>query len=182
MTDWSGINNIRLAEVHPVLRTRVQALLADMLERRIPILVTDGYRSYVEQMALYNRGRNLKGEIVDAKAVVTKAKPGMSMHQYGLAVDLVPDDVTLAGYQADWNADHPVWKQLLEVAPSHDLAEGALWRTFPDRPHFYPKELPANPTTEMQMMLVTGGGVEKVWEWFDQQLAPPPPSIPTKVA
>lgn len=47
----------------------------------MPIRVTSGFRSIEEQNKLYAQGRTTKGKIV------TNAKGGESMHQYGIAFD-----------------------------------------------------------------------------------------------
>ena len=57
--------------------------------------VTQGLRTYAEQDALYAQGRTVPGEIV------TNAAAGYSWHNFGNAVDLVPEDITIG--QPDWN-------------------------------------------------------------------------------
>lgn len=172
MTDWNDINQQRLALVHPVLRDRTNVLIQSV-QNQMPILVVQGFRSYVQQLELYMKGRNARFEIVSKKDVVTNAKPGWSMHQFGFAVDLAPDDITKQGLQVDWDASHPVWKQLVSLGGKFGLAEGAMWRTFPDNPHFYPQELPANPTDQIRT-LYGKGGIASVWKWFDDFLTKNP--------
>jgi peptidoglycan L-alanyl-D-glutamate endopeptidase CwlK len=159
MPDWKTLNAQKLAQLHPVFAVRVSALLADMEVQGIPVLVTQGLRTWAEQDALYAQGRTKPGQII------TKAPGGHSQHNFGLAVDLCPDDVCRDGLQLDWNVTHPVWRKLIELAPTHQLAAGAKWRTFPDNPHFYPVEIPA--TTEKLRELYTHGGLKAVWAWFD---------------
>jgi peptidoglycan LD-endopeptidase CwlK len=159
MADWKTTNAQRLALVHPIFAARVRRLLDYMEAQGVTVLVTQGLRTWVEQDALYAQGRTAPGEII------TKAPGGHSQHNFGLAVDLCPDDVTLAGLQLDWNERHPVWQKLLLAAPQFLLAEGAQWRTFPDTPHFYPYEIPS--TTEQLREIYARGGMDAVARWFE---------------
>lgn len=146
------ISLARLAEVHPMLRYRILRL--DELIPSVNFQVTQGLRTWGAQDVLWQQGRTTPGP------VVTDAPAGYSMHNFGLATDLVPEDV-IPG-QPDWDINHPAWKKMLAAAPSCGLAEGAQWRTFPDNPHFYLQELPANPTDEMRSQFADGGLME-VW-------------------
>lgn len=140
----------RLAEVHPELSRRVHQL-ADMLS--FPIMVTQGYRTYAQQFVLYSQGRTAPG------AIVTNADGGHSMHNFALAVDVVPLG---PDGKADWNGKDEKWQEVLAKAPSCGLAEGAQWRTFPDEPHLYPQELQPNPDDNMRY-LYSEGGIQAVW-------------------
>lgn len=144
----------RLADVHPELQRRIQQLV-QLLD--FDIEVTAGLRSYAEEDALYAQGRTAPG------AIVTNAQGGYSAHNFGYAVDLVPEDVTPG--QPDWNLSHPAWQKMLAAGPSCGLAEGAQWCTFKDNPHFYLQELPATPTDEMRQDFLEAGlaGVWKTW-------------------
>lgn len=144
---FTATSEARLAEVHPELARRIRQL--DALVPSLSIQVTQGLRSWAEQNALYQQGRVTPGKIV------TDAAAGFSMHNFALAVDLVPEDV-IPG-QPDWNAGNAAWQKMLAAGLTCGLAEGAAWRTFPDNPHFYPQELPANPTDEMRVQFTDGG-------------------------
>lgn len=163
MSDWKWLNEERLAKIYPVLAARIRAFLADMWGQEIPVLVTRGFATYAEQASLYAKGRTTPCKIV------TNAKPGYSSHNFGLAVDVVPDDVQKPGLQPDWNADHPVWKTMLIVAAQHGLNEGANWKSFPDKPHLYLAELQDTPTDEMRALLIDKG-LAAVWSLIDEKL------------
>jgi peptidoglycan LD-endopeptidase CwlK len=139
----------RLAEVHPELSRRVQQL-ASMLS--FDIRVTQGLRTYPQQNALYAQGRTTPGN------VVTNAKGGQSAHNFGYAVDVVP---YIEGI-IDWSGKDAKWQEILMKAPSCGLAEGATWRTFPDEPHLYLEECPADPDDNLRY-LITEGGLQAVW-------------------
>ncbi len=169
-------NQEKLAQVHPELRLRVVGMLNALDESGLEVRVTDGLRTYAEQQQLYDQGRgSVPGKIV------TNAQPGQSWHNFGLAVDLVPVWVqngpspeAIAYRQAhgillDWDPSHADWQKMLSCGAAFKLAEGAKWRAFPDYPHFYPEELPANPP-QVVRALYAAGGVEAVSEWFEKLL------------
>jgi peptidoglycan LD-endopeptidase CwlK len=150
------ISLARLANVHPLLRTRIIQL--DALIPSVSLQVTQGLRTWPEQDALWQQGRTTPGPRV------TDAPAGYSAHNFGYAVDVVPEDI-IPG-QPDWNISHPAWQKILAAAPSVGLAEGAQWRTYPDNPHLYLQELPAEPTDAMRAQF-TDGGLMEVWKAFD---------------
>jgi peptidoglycan LD-endopeptidase CwlK len=147
-----SVSEARLAEVHPELSRRIHQL-ADMVS--FPFRVTQGLRTYAQQDALYAQGRTSPG------SVVTEAQGGYSMHNFGLAVDVVP----FVNGVPDWNDKDAQWAELLAKAPSCGLAEGAQWRTFVDMPHLYPQEVPASPTDAMRTLMTTQG-IQAVWNAF----------------
>jgi peptidoglycan L-alanyl-D-glutamate endopeptidase CwlK len=158
------ISLTRLQTVHPELRRRIlqldQLLTASSLA--IHLRVTQALRTWPEQAALYAQGRTVPGPIV------TNAKPGTSMHNYGLAVDCCPDlpGLTALTWKPDWSSADARWKSFLAQALTCGLAEGATWRSFPDAPHLYLQELPADPDDNLKALL-TDGGIQGVWDWVD---------------
>ena len=159
----SATSLARLGEVHPELARRIKQL--DALLPALSIQVTQGYRTWADQDALYAEGRTTAGPNIDAAHPlgfpVTKARGGQSAHNFGYAVDLVPEDVTPG--TPDWNSSDPAWQKMLAAGLTCGLAEGARWRSFVDTPHFYLQELPADPTDEMRALL-EGGGIQALWD------------------
>lgn len=153
------ISEARLEEVHPKLATQVRSM-AEMLEaENITIRVVQSIRSWSEQQALWQEGRDADGNVVDAKAVVTNAKPGYSYHNFGLAVDVAPFDTGIP----DWNSSHPAWLRIVSVGESVGLFAGAEFRTFPDFPHFQMTgRLPVSPDDAVRAAYETGG-MEAIW-------------------
>ena len=147
----------RLGEVHPELKRRILQL--DALIPSLSIQVTQGLRTWGQQDQLWQQGRTAPGPIV------TDAPAGFSAHNFGYAVDLVPEDI-MPG-QPNWDVLSPAWKRMLAVGRTCGLAEGATWRTFPDNPHFYLQELPADPT-ELMREQFTDGGLVNVWANFPE--------------
>jgi peptidoglycan LD-endopeptidase CwlK len=153
------ISEARLAAVHPVLADRIRSMAEMLALENISIRVVQGLRSWAEQAFLYSKGRDIKGNIVNAAQVVTHAKPGSSWHNFGLAVDVAPFDSGIP----DWNANHPVWKRIVAVGESCGLIAGAEFRTFPDFPHFQlTGQLPVSPDDAVRAAFETGG-IDAVW-------------------
>lgn len=148
------VSETRLNEVAPQLADRIRRM-AEMLKDEFTFRVTQGLRSWDEQAKLYAQGRTTPGSIV------TKAPPGHSYHNFGLAVDVVPFD---SDNRPDWNTSHPQWKRLIAVGESLGLVSGSEWRTFPDYPHFQlTGVLPVSPDDEVRQTFLDGG-MQAVWE------------------
>jgi len=144
----------RLQQVHPSLAYKVRKMADLLKESGVTIKVTQGLRSWNDQLALWLKGRDVHGNITDASKIVTKAAPGHSWHNLGLAVDVAPfNDNT-----PDWNLDHPVWKKIVAVGESLGLTSGSQWRTFPDWPHFQlTGQWPVSPNDEVRQTFLNGG-------------------------
>lgn len=86
-----------------------------------------GFATYGEQMALWCQGRTQPGPIV------TYAKAGESMHNFGLAIDFCPDALHMKpGLQPDWRPEK------FDLLGSECFAAGLVWGgkwKRPDRPH-----------------------------------------------
>lgn len=150
----------RLQNVHPVLADKVRRMAEMLALEGITIRVTQGLRSWSDQMALWLKGRDSRGNIVDSSKVVTKAAPGHSWHQFALAVDVVSMD---AEGQPDWNIQHPAWKRIVAVGESLGLVSGSEWRSFPDWPHFQlTGSLPVSPNDAVRAAYMNGG-TDAVW-------------------
>ena len=90
----------------------------------ITLKVTDGYRTYAEQDALYAKGRTAEG------AIVTNAKGGKSNHNFGLAIDVVPMDDGKINYNTKL---YPI---IGLIGESRGLEWGGRWKKPVDKPHF----------------------------------------------
>lgn len=173
-----AITAARGSELHPELWRRYQLLDGLVAPRGVALRITQGLRTWDAQASLFAKGRSAPGVVCvhdgitlavgDCQAhpfglPVTKAPPGYTWHNFGLALDAVPDDPTLPGWQPDWDVKHPAWGEFLRVAKTIGLAEGAEWRTFPDAPHLYPIELPATPGDDVREAFEQGG-IRAVWD------------------
>lgn len=76
----------RIETIHPKIREELKALYTkanNKLGKGVRLRFAHTFRSFAEQDALYSQGRTTKGSIV------TDAKGGQSIHNYGLAFDIV---------------------------------------------------------------------------------------------
>ena len=97
-------------------------------------------RTFAEQAALYAQGRTAPGKIV------TNAPAGLSIHNYGLAFDIVLllDNDGDGKYEtASWDTatdfDHngiSTWMKCVQIAKKHGFEWGGDWTSFKDLPHF----------------------------------------------
>ncbi len=121
-----------LDALHPQFRERVVNALATLATEGIPFRVFEAFRQPERQQWLFAQGRTRPG------AVVTKARPWESFHQFGLAVDLV----LFEGGRWSWDDSGPraaPWRRMGEVV----AAVGLRTLSF-ERPH---AELPVSLAT-----------------------------------
>lgn len=111
-----------LSRVHRTLHSKFLALQAVMQELNAPIFATEGHRVKERQAYLYAIGRTLPGRIV------TRARPGESMHERGLAIDFAFERPKgLNPYVGPWETAGAEAEKL-------GLVWGGRWK-HPDRPH-----------------------------------------------
>jgi peptidoglycan LD-endopeptidase CwlK len=77
------LRNSDPACLHPIFREKSRELLEALAAEGIPFRLFEGFRSAERQLYLFAQGRTRPG------AVVTRARPWTSYHQYGLAGDFV---------------------------------------------------------------------------------------------
>lgn len=154
------ISEARLQLVWPVLADKIHTM-ASMLELEgIEIRVVQGLRTWSDQEALYAQGRSKPG------IIVTNAHGGQSYHNFGMAVDCAPSRFGPGHpYDPDWNSVHPYWLRMETVGVSLGLKAGAMWRSFPDAPHFeltgdFPPEVPSVQVKK----IYADKGMPGVWE------------------
>lgn len=115
---------IRLHKLHPKARPIFKAFIEEAEETLgIHLRIVQGMRTFAEQQAIYDQGRTKPGK------VVTKAKPGSSYHQYGLAIDVVP----IENGDANWDYKYEL---LYPIAEKHGLTCGGKFKSIVDKPHF----------------------------------------------
>lgn len=120
-------SNRKLVNVHPYVKNKAIELIKKAYAEGIYVQVTQGFRSIEEQNELYAQGRTKPGKIV------TNAKGGQSIHNYGLAFDIVilNNDGSL-----NWNTSDKRWRRVGQIGQSIGLEWGGTWKTFKDYPHF----------------------------------------------
>lgn len=149
MEDKITLDRIQL--LHPSIREEVnyiyRAQIVPALTGRAICRFAYTLRTFAEQDALYAQGRT---KLFDANGkrlgVVTKAKGGQSIHNYGLALDIVlikdkdgngtfetatwEDNID---FDKDGKAD---WMEVVEILKRNNWVWGGDWTSFKDKPHF----------------------------------------------
>jgi peptidoglycan L-alanyl-D-glutamate endopeptidase CwlK len=119
----------KIEDLHPTLQAKCRAHIAACEEAGISLIITSTYRSPEEQAVLYAQGRTAPGKIV------TKAKPGQSMHNYRLAYDVVP----LRNGKPVWGTtgeDATLWQQVGALGVAQGLEWAGNWVKFKESAHF----------------------------------------------
>ncbi|WP_437828920.1 peptidoglycan-binding protein [Niallia taxi] len=131
-----------------VVVTKVLEIIEQAYKEGIYMLITDGYRSYAEQDALYAQGRTKPGQIV------TNAKGGQSKHNFGMAVDYCLTNKE--GTVAYWTVNAK-WKRVATIAKSKGFVWGGDWKGFVDNPHLeYTGNITVSPEeTKVDSVIVT---------------------------
>lgn len=136
------LNRIQL--LHPAVRQ--ETLMAythinkKLLGKNIRLRFTHTLRTINEQNELYALGRTKPGK------KVTNAKGGKSIHNYGLAFDIVLlVDRNSDGYfeSVSWDTKSDLdkdgkadWMEVVTYFKSKGWQWGGNWKSFPDYPHF----------------------------------------------
>lgn len=121
-----SLNKKALAKFEPFL-----AVVERVMESKgVKVEVISGLRSWAAQAALYAQGRTKPGRIV------TKAKPGSSWHNYGLAIDLgLFKDGVYLDESARLLADS-LYAEIGRIAATHGIEWAGNWKSFAETPHF----------------------------------------------
>ncbi len=121
---WDIKSVQRIKELHPSIQPFVIQFINESEKQGIQLRVTDGYRTYAEQTKLYNQGRTTPGN------VVTNAKAGYSLHNFGLAVDVVP----MVDGKPNYNTDK--WPSIASIGKAIGFTWGGDFKSIKDKPHF----------------------------------------------
>lgn len=151
------ISEQRLSSVNPVLAQKIRAAAEAVAPTKLFFRVYSGLRTAEEQNALYAQGREVPGDIV------TNAKAGESMHNYGLAADIVPFMSGESG-ALNWNPASAQYRAMVAALKEQGLAWGGDWVHFKDLDHFQMRGLPANPTPAMVADYHGGTELQVIWE------------------
>jgi peptidoglycan L-alanyl-D-glutamate endopeptidase CwlK len=133
-----------LSKLHPYVKEKAEQLLVNANKRLTShkMIITQAYRSKEEQDKLYAQGRTDKYDSKGKRlSVVTNARGGRSMHNFGLAIDfalITPDGKTAIwdinkDFDKDGKAD---WMEVVEEAKKLGFEWGGDWKSFKDYPHF----------------------------------------------
>ena len=109
-----------LQSLHPFFRDRIILLIQLCKKKGIELAVVETYRTAAKQNEYKTLGQKY-----------TRSGAGRSKHQYGMAVDVVP----LEDSMAQWD-DKTLWKKVGVIGESLGLRWGGRWRTLYDPGHF----------------------------------------------
>lgn len=125
----------RIKLMHPKLRDEVGEIYAEIckaLTGKSFCRFTHTLRTFKEQDELFAKGRTAPG------ARVTNSPAGLSMHNYGLALDivLIKDGTALWDVKADLDGDGKAdWIEIVNIFKQYGWEWGGDWK-FYDAPHF----------------------------------------------
>ncbi len=109
--------------LEPAFRSKVVSLLEELQkETGYKWIVVGARRTMQQQSLLYAQGRTMPGDIV------THAKAGMSPHNFGLGVDIVP-------LPKKWAAPDKLFKQMADIAIKHGFVAGYYFKSIHDSCH-----------------------------------------------
>jgi len=134
MKDQKTLERIKL--MHPKLIKEVEEIydeICEALTGRAFCRFSYTLRTFAEQDALFAQGRTKPGKII------TNAKGGLSMHNYGLAIDIV---LIKDGKEAVWDVKGDFdddgksdWMEVVNIFKQYGWEWGGDWK-FYDAPHF----------------------------------------------
>lgn len=133
-----------ITKLHPRLQDKFKLLQKKCAQKGIKIRATECLRTAKEQDALYAKGRTAPG----SKVTNARGRDAKSMHQWGVAVDIVID------MDADKDGDIDIRDlynvKLLNVVgkigESIGLEWGGSWKSIVDKPHFQLPDWGSTPT------------------------------------
>lgn len=121
-----SLNKKALAKFEPFLAAAESA----MASKGVKVEVISGLRSWAAQAALYAQGRTKPGRIV------TKARPGSSWHNYGLAIDLGLFKNGVYLDEAKPAVADSLYIEIGRIAEVHGIEWAGNWTSFKESPHF----------------------------------------------
>jgi peptidoglycan L-alanyl-D-glutamate endopeptidase CwlK len=129
----------RIELMHPIIRLELKKeyeFINSQLPKNVRLRFAYTLRTVKEQEDLYAMGRTKAGRIV------TNAKCGQSIHNYGLAFDVVllyDEDNNGTFEKASWDFDKNM-KAVVNYFKSQGWEWGGDWKKFKDAPHFQLKK------------------------------------------
>lgn len=128
------ISSRKIEHLHPKVQTMAIRFKEECAAEEIDILITCTWRDNEEQDRLYARGRTVMFEDGHKVGIVTNAKAGQSLHNYGLALDVVP----MRGGKPVWGqtgADAALWERVGAIAERVGFEWAGRWKRFRELPH-----------------------------------------------
>jgi peptidoglycan LD-endopeptidase CwlK len=132
----------RIKLLHPKVRVEAEKIYKEIcaaLTGKAMCRFTFTLRTFEEQQAIFDQGRTKPGKIV------TNARPGLSAHNYGLAIDIalvVDTDGNGTFETASWDVKTDFdgdkksdWMEIVTIFKQYGWEWGGDWK-FYDAPHF----------------------------------------------
>lgn len=145
-------SEMQIATLHPEAQKAARAFLgvAKGIAAKVgcDVKIISGTRSYMEQDAIYARGRTTPGK------KVTNAAAGHSNHNFGIAFDV---GIFRGKEYCD---EHPLYNELGTLGKSLGLEWGGDWK-FVDEPHYQLRPHWAKGMTEREMLTILRTRVSK---------------------
>ncbi|WP_281169844.1 M15 family metallopeptidase [Flexithrix dorotheae] len=137
---WDTATDTRIETLNAEFQNTAKEIILRANDRHgIQLRITQALRTNEEQNNLYAQGRtqtqlnNVGLNHVTAQPnaqIVTNARGGQSLHNYGVAIDVVP----IVNGTADWNSTE--WNNIGEIGVRAGASWGGNWTNFVDLPHF----------------------------------------------
>ena len=147
-------------QLHPELQEKLALLQKKCSQKGITIRATECLRTAKEQDALYAKGRTAPGH----KVTNAQGKDAKSMHQWGVAVDIVIDMDSDKDGDIDirdlYNAK--LLNVVGKIGESIGLEWGGSWKSIVDKPHF---QLPDWGSTPAKLKAMYGTPEKFIATW-----------------
>jgi hypothetical protein len=154
------VSRIDTTKLYPPFFSALSSMLDEALKQGASYWAVSGFRTYGEQMALWQQGRTEPGKRV------TNAKGGESAHNFGIAVDLVRDGlIDRKGLQPDYAPES--YELLRTLAPKFGLVWGGSWK-FRDNPHVQMPNYVTGRDLEPLRYSYELGGLVNVFQYLDK--------------
>ena len=127
----------RIAQLHPKLRDVALKAYNEAVKATptgVHPFIDQTLRTFAESDALYNKGRDKNGKVIDRSKIVTNAPGGSSYHNYGLALDF---HLQIAGKDI-WPDDpknNKDWMTVVNIFKKYGFTWGGEFKSIPDAPH-----------------------------------------------
>ena len=154
-----------LGNCYPRFVYRVKNTFKDVYAKYgLEMKVTEGVRSFRKQNELYMIGReNIAGQNVPRRTIVTNALPGLSYHQYGLAIDACFQGKDPFLEKLDIYVSKLIWEDYGRFAENNGLIWGGKFK-FRDMPHI---ELNTSFTVKELKLILEHQSIQGVWSAID---------------
>jgi peptidoglycan L-alanyl-D-glutamate endopeptidase CwlK len=134
----------RIDTLHPAIRAEVKDIYTSQIVRALTSNVFCRFaytlRTFQQQDTMYAQGRTVLFDSSGKRlGKITNAKGGQSIHNYGLALDIVLINGNSASWDVvkDYDGDgNPDWMEIVNIFKANGWKWGGDWINLVDKPHF----------------------------------------------